>query len=70
MRRSATRQRYCTEPNGLAEGVVKTFKRDYVYLNGLDDAAIVIAQLPAWSADLQRIRAPQGAQDAITQSTS
>ena len=42
---------YCPESNGIAEAFVKTFKRDYVYLGAVDDAATVIAQLPAWFAD-------------------
>ena len=35
----------------MAEAFVKTFKRDYVYVHRVDDAAIVIAQLPKWFAD-------------------
>jgi putative transposase len=35
----------------MAEAFVKTFKRDYVYLAELRDAASVLAALPAWFAD-------------------
>lgn len=47
----------CTTPvrspqsNGMAEAFVKTFKRDYVYLNDLPDAATVMAKLPEWIED-------------------
>lgn len=42
---------YSPQSNGMAEAFVKTFKRDYVYLNELPSAAEVIAQLPGWFAD-------------------
>jgi transposase InsO family protein len=42
---------YSPESNGMAESFVKTFKRDYVHLNNLTDARIVMKQLPAWFAD-------------------
>ena len=35
----------------MAEAFVKTFKRDYVYLNRLPSAAEVLAQLPGWFVD-------------------
>jgi transposase InsO family protein len=47
----------CTTPvrspqsSGMAEAFVKTFKRDYVYLNNLPDAATVMARLPEWIGD-------------------
>jgi len=47
----------CTTPirspqsNGMAEAFVKTFKRDYVYLNDLPDARTVMAMLPVWFDD-------------------
>lgn len=47
----------CTTPvrspqsNGMAEAFVKTFKRDYVYLNDLPDAITVINALPRWMDD-------------------
>ena len=49
--------RICTTPirspqsNGMAEAFVKTFKRDYVYLNDLPDAATVLNALPLWIED-------------------
>lgn len=30
---------------------MKTFKGDYVHMNSLPDAAIVLAQLPTWFED-------------------
>lgn len=42
---------YSPESNGASEAFVKTLKRDYVYLNRLDDAASVLKQLPAWFED-------------------
>lgn len=42
---------YSPESNGAAEAFVKTFKRDYVYLATLHDAASVLEQLAAWFED-------------------
>ena len=42
---------YSPESNGMAEAFVKTFKRDYVYLNQLENAQTVLEQLPAWFED-------------------
>jgi putative transposase len=39
------------ESNGMAESFVKTFKRDYVYMNNLSDAVTVLEQLPLWFED-------------------
>ena len=56
----------CTTPvrspqsNGMAEGFVKTFKRDYVYLNDLPDAATVMASLPEWVEDYNRSHPHKG----------
>ena len=47
----------CTTPirspqsNGMAEAFVKTFKRDYVYLNDVPDAQTVMRCLPPWIED-------------------
>lgn len=49
--------RICTTPirspqsNGMAEAFVKTFKRDYVYLNDVPDAETVMRCLPIWIED-------------------
>lgn len=56
----------CTTPvrspqsNGMAEAFVKTFKRDYVYLNDLPDAATVMARLPEWIEDYNRSHPHKG----------
>jgi transposase InsO family protein len=42
---------YSPESNGMAESFVKTFKRDYVHMNSLPDAATVLTQLPTWFED-------------------
>src|SRR6185312_7397854 len=42
---------YSPESNGMAEAFVKGFKRDYVYVNPLDDAASVMRQLAGWFED-------------------
>ena len=47
---------YRPESNGLAEGFVHTFKRDYVNV----DAESVLAQLAAWMDDYNRL-APHSA---------
>jgi putative transposase len=38
---------YSPESNGVAEAFVKTFKRDYVYVNRLPSSAAVMTQLSA-----------------------
>jgi putative transposase len=42
---------YSPESNGMAEAFVKTFKRDYVYLNQLDTAEVVMRALANWFED-------------------
>ncbi len=42
---------YSPESNGMAEAFVKTFKRDYVYINDRPDARTVLAQLDHWFND-------------------
>ena len=42
---------YSPESNGMAEAFVKSFKRDYVYVHRLDDAASVMQQLEGWFDD-------------------
>jgi putative transposase len=51
---------YSPESNGMAEAFVKTFKRDYVYLNKLESAAAVMAQLGAWFDDYNEIHPHSG----------
>lgn len=48
------------ESNGMAESFVRTFKRDYVHQNRLDDAASVMAMLPAWFDDYNENRPHSG----------
>jgi transposase InsO family protein len=51
---------YSPESKGMAEGFVKTFKRDYVYVNELKTAAHVMDQLPAWFADYNEVAPHKG----------
>lgn len=51
---------YSPESNGMAEAFVKTFKRDYAYLNELKTAATVLAQLPIWFADYNEFAPHKG----------
>ena len=51
---------YSPQSNGMAEAFVKTFKRDYVYVNRLPSAAEVIARLPGWFTHYNEIHPHQG----------
>ena len=51
---------YSPESNGLAEGFVHTFKRDYVNVHELRDAESVLAQVAVWIDDDNRL-APHAA---------
>ena len=51
---------YSPESNGMAEAFVKTFKRDYVYLARLADAASVLEQLRAWFLDYNETHPHKG----------
>lgn len=51
---------YSPESNGMAEAFVKTFKRDYVYVNELQSAAHVLNQLPDWFADYNEVAPHKG----------
>jgi transposase InsO family protein len=51
---------YSPESNGMAEAFVKTFKRDYVYLNRLETAATVLAHLPTWFEDYNEVHPHRG----------
>jgi putative transposase len=42
---------YSPESNGMAEGFIKTFKRDYVYVNNVHDSRTVLNQLSGWFED-------------------
>ena len=42
------------QSNGMAESIVKTFKRDYVAINALRPAA-VLQQLKAWFSDYNTV---------------
>lgn len=47
---------YSPQSNGMAESFVKSFKRDYVYVNELPDADSVIAKLAEWFHDYNHLR--------------
>ena len=51
---------YSPESNGMAEAFVKTFKRDYVYVNNLPDAVTVMEQLPKWFEDYNEVAPHRG----------
>ena len=42
---------YSPESNGMAESFVKTFKRDYVHMNPLNDAKTVLEKIPGFGED-------------------
>ena len=51
---------YSPKSNGLAEGFVHTFKRDYVNVHELRDAESVLPHLAGWIDDYNRL-APHSA---------
>ena len=51
---------YSPESNGMAESLVKSFKRDYVYLADLWTAADVLGLLPTWVEDYNHVRPHKG----------
>jgi transposase InsO family protein len=51
---------YSPESNGMAEAFVKTFKRDYVYVNELKDAVTVMEKLPEWFKDYNEVAPHRG----------
>jgi len=42
---------YSPESNGISEAFVKTFKRDYVWVSGIENAEVVMKQLESWFED-------------------
>jgi transposase InsO family protein len=48
------------ESNGMAEAFIKTFKRDYVYINRRPDAHTVMTQLPHWFDDYNEVHPHKG----------
>lgn len=48
------------ESNGMTEGFVNTFKRDYVHIHRLETADRVLAQLPTWFEDYNEVHPHQG----------
>ncbi len=48
------------ESNGMAEAFIKTFKRDYVYINQRPDAQTVMTQLPHWFDDYNEVHPHKG----------
>jgi putative transposase len=48
---ACTTPKQSPESNGMAESFVKTFKRDYVWVHRLDNAQVVMEQLPGWFRD-------------------
>ena len=51
---------YSPESNGMAESLVKTIKRDYVYTNDCYSAESVLQMLPGWISDYNEV-APHSA---------
>ena len=51
---------YSPESNGRAESFVKTFKRDYVYLNELHNAHDVMKKLADWFEDYNEMHPHKG----------
>ena len=43
------------ESNGMAEAFVKTFKRDYVHVNPVPDAATALAAVSRWMDDYNEV---------------
>ena len=51
---------YSPESNGMAEAFVKTFKRDYVYVNDIWNAESVLEALPSWFEDYNNFAPHKG----------
>ncbi len=48
------------ESNGMAESFVKTFKRDYVFMNPLHNAKSVLEKIPEWFQDYNECHPHKG----------
>ena len=53
--RSCFTMAYSPESNGMAESLVKTIKRDYVYTSDCYSAEVVLKMLPEWIKDYNEI---------------
>lgn len=53
--RSCFTMAYSPESNGMAESLVKTIKRDYVYTSDCYSADVVLKMLPEWIKDYNEI---------------
>jgi putative transposase len=58
---------YSPESNGMSEALVKTIKRDYVYVNDCETADSTISMLPSWIKDYNE-QAPHSALDMMSPS--
>lgn len=56
---------YSPESNGIPEALVKTIKRDYIYVNDCETADSTIEILPAWIKDCNE-QAPHSALDMMS----
>jgi transposase InsO family protein len=45
---------YSSESNGMAKALVKTIKRDYVYVSDCESAAVVLSMINDWFEDYNR----------------
>jgi putative transposase len=48
------------ESNGMAEAVVKTFKRDYVRVSPIPDAAAALALIDSWMEECNTVHPNSG----------
>ena len=45
---------YSPESNGMAEALVKTIKRDYVYVSDCENAEVVLSMIEGWFEDYNK----------------